>query len=297
MNSSLGTATKRRRKYLRTRIAVAAVFVIASLPASVSAARPSGLPHGASDITATAQGARLIKEAKGRPAFRGFAGALKAIKDEAGITIAPADAQLVPMTVTLENGASAIALAPVTAPAANLKLAAPAQVQALTAAPTWNFQLQQCFARISDTWSYIDHCYALYKMGNDGDATRDYFALQHYSTAGPNTPWVLNWAKIQGVAFGPAQTWADWSPKADFNGNCQTVNLGVTVKAVGLTLAVDRCDIWDMTKQNPAVNYNIVYFSPGQRQDRELSFEIAVSVAQGAWPQWSIPAETHGGPF
>jgi hypothetical protein len=274
-----------------------AVFVIASLPVSVSAAQPSGLPHGASDITKTTQGARLIKEAKARPAFRGFSGEFKAIKDEAGITIAPADAQLVPMTVTLESGASATALVPITAPAPNLKVAASADAQALTASPTWNFQLQQCFARISDTWSYIDHCYALYKMANDGDATRDYFALQHYSTAGPNSPWVLNWAKIQGVAFGPAQTWMDWSPKADFNGNCQTVNLGVTVKAVGLTLAVDRCDIWDMTKQNPAVNYNIVYFSPGQRNDRELSFEIAVSVAQGAWPQWSIPAETHGGPF
>jgi hypothetical protein len=218
---------------------------------------------------------------------------------ERGSRSRPFDARLVPTTVTLENGQSATALVPVTAPEPNITAGAPAGAEALAAAPTWNFQIQQCFARISDTWSYIDHCYSLYKMANDGDGAKDYFALQHYSTAGPNPPWTLHDAKIQAIQLAgtPAQTWMDWSPKADFNGNCQSFQLAVLVKAVVLALNVDRCELWDMTKQNPAVNYNVVYWNPGQRSDRELSFEIAVSVAQGAWPQWSIPAESHGSPF
>jgi hypothetical protein len=89
MNSVVRTSNRRRRRHLGARLAAAAVFVVAALPVSVSAAQPSGLPHAATDVTATAEGARLIKEAKNRFASRGVSGELKAIKDGAGITIAP----------------------------------------------------------------------------------------------------------------------------------------------------------------------------------------------------------------
>jgi hypothetical protein len=303
MHSRVGMSG-RRRTSLRARIATAtaALMMIAAVtPTMVGAAHARALPRGVSDISSTSQGERLIKEAKERFAAHGAKGELKAIKDHAGILIAPAGSPLVATRLTLDNGKTGTVMVPATASGSESNDAAAAQTGtvAALAAPSWNFQISQCFARINDTWSYMDHCYQLYKMANDGDGTKDYFALRHFATLGANPPWVMNWGLIRAYRLNgtPAQTWVDWSPKADYNDSCRTFNGSITVKGVGLGFSFDECGLVDMTKQNPAVDYQLMYFHPGERADRELTFEIAVSVAQGAWPQWVIPAEVHGGPI
>jgi hypothetical protein len=72
------------------------------------------------------------------------------------------------------------------------------------------------------------------------------------------------------------------------------VTLQVTWLAASLGLNVQRCEDWDMTKQNPAVDMQVTWAHPGTHSTRGVGMEIAVSVSQGAWPQWVVPADADG---
>ena len=117
-------------------------MVLSSSAASAGAPdRRPALPRGATDITDTAKGQKLIREAKGRYAEAGHkAGELRAVKDATGILIAPVDTTFDTYAATLADGSTVAALAPLTAddPAWVQEQSSAAEVSAL-AAPAWKF--------------------------------------------------------------------------------------------------------------------------------------------------------------
>lgn len=288
-------------------VAIMTLFLATLGPSSVGAAPPTGgasaLPGGAMDITGTARGKRLIAKAADRYAANGAkAQPLRAIEDDGGILIAPENTRFGTVEVTLAGGQKGIALAPLTPDAPAPQTGARAGDIGASAGPTWTFQGNQCFSRISDTWSWLDHCYYMYRLSNDGNASYDWFALAHYASMKANVPWVMNWARIRAYRHGgSAQTWADWSPKSDWNGgSCGTISVAVTLPVGGIGISTERCpQLWDFTKSanGTSPDYSLRWIGLGTRATRELTFEIAVRVAQGGWAQWALPAEVHGSAF
>lgn len=285
--------------YRMASIAASALFVVAGLPMSVGAAAPViVLPAGARDITATALGSQLAEQAQLRLAANGITTELRVVEDDGGYTVAPTDTEFVAVPMTLADGREGTAAMPVTGRQSVRNAGLFGSIQtAAAASPSWAWQQGSCFSRINHTFAYIDHCYQIYKMTNDNSSTLDYFALKHYGTAGPNSPWTLGYAYIHSYRLSgtTAQSWLDWDPNGSWQGGCSTVTLNVTWQAVGLNLNVSRCEQWDVVKQNPAVDLKETWLNPGTRSTRGLGMELAVSVTQGAWPQWVIPADADGG--
>lgn len=279
-------------------------MVLSSSAASAGAPdRRPALPKGATDITDTAKGQKLIREAKGRYAEAGHkAGELRAVKDATGILIAPVDTTFDTYAATLEDGSTVAALAPLTADdPAWVQEETAAEVAAL-AAPTWTFVKNHCFSQISDTWSVLDHCYYKFKLANDGSSSYDWYALQRYGTAHRNSPWVLDRARIRAYrSGGSSQSWADWSPRVDwYGGSCSTTSIGISTPVGGISKSFERCPdqvTFSKSANGTQPDYTQTWFGLGTRGNRELNFEIAVRVAQGGTASFAMPADVNGSPY
>jgi hypothetical protein len=262
------------------------------------------LPIGASDITDTANGKRLIKEAKERFERQGHkAGELRAVRDGSGVLIVPRKSRLVVYDRTVKNGKVLPMLAPLTAEdPASVTGSSEATELAEAAGPTWSFVGNHCFTQISDTWATLDHCYYKYKLANDGSGTYDWYALNRFGTASNNSPWVLDEAKIRAYRYsGSSQTWADWTPRSNWSaGSCSTVNIGVTTPVGGLSRSFERCPervTFTKSANGSQPDYTQTWSGRRTRGNRELNFEIAVRVKQGGTATWTLPASVNGGPY
>ena len=212
----------------RSRAAVVLSLLVSGVVLSSSAAsagapdRRPALPRGATDITDTAKGQKLIREAKARYAERGHkAGELRAVKDATGIVIAPLDTTFDTYTATLEDGSQVEALAPLTADGSGVGPRGVSRCRRRRPSPRQrgSSSSNNCFSQISDTWTVLDHCYYKYKLANDGSSSYDWYALHRYGTARRNSPWVLDLARIRAYrSGGSSQTWADWNPRVDWSG-------------------------------------------------------------------------------
>ena len=293
----------------RSRAAVVLSLLVFGIVLSSSAAsadapdRRPALPGGATDVTDTAKGQKLIREAKSRYAEGGYkAGELRAVKDAVGILIAPVDTTFETYTATLENGSAVEALAPLTADDPSLvQEEARAEVAAL-AAPAWTFVKNNCFSQISDTWSVLDHCYYKFKLANDGSSSYDWYALQRYGTAHRNSPWVLDLARIRAYrSGGSSQAWADWNPRVDwYGGSCSTTSIGISTPVGGISKSFERCPdqvTFSKSANGTQPDYTQTWFGLGTRGNRELNFEIAVRVAQGGTASFAMPADVNGSPY
>jgi hypothetical protein len=298
----------------RGSVAIVALFLASvgapsATAAGAAAAASSALPRGTSDITATAIGQKVASETAARWAAKGLAARpLRVVKDDNGMLVVSADTKFASYAVRLSEGRTGIALAPLTpdAPAlakvaqtANLVPDAAGIVPLIS--PSWTFQGNDCFNRISDTWSWMDHCYYMYRLSSDGNGSYDWFALNHYATAANNSPWALSWARIRAYRSGSsAQTWADWSPRSNWSGgSCSTTTIGVTLPVGGIGTSFDRCPeqiSFDKSAGGTSPDYTQTWIGPGTHGNRELNFEISVRVVQGGWAQWALPAEVHVGP-
>ncbi len=275
------------------------VLLATSLVSSGAAAASTfaTTPGSATDISDSALGRSLAQQAADHYARLGVPRQpLRVWRDARGYVIAPLGTEFAPTSVALPDGTATVSSAPTTSSVRVARMAAPA---ATTASGSWSLAGQACFSRITDTWTWLDHCYWMWQLANDGDTTRDWYALEHFATMHPNSPWVGNWAKISSspTSGSAAQTWADWSPRGDYNQSCHTITVGITSPVGGISFSTNQCEVWDMTKGNPAVTYDLAWIGPGVRQDREVGYQISVSVPQGGWPQWSLPAETHGSAY
>ena len=262
------------------------------------------LPRGASDITGTAKGRQLIREARERFEGRGHkAGELRAVRDGSGILVVPKESRLVVYGRTMKNGKDLPLLAPLTPedPAWVTESSEAAELAEM-AAPTWSFVGNHCFTQISDTWATLDHCFYKYKLANDGSGTYDWYALNRYGTASNNSPWVLDQAKIRAYRYsGSSQTWADWTPRSNWSaGSCSTVSIGITSPVGGLSKSFERCPekvTFTKSANGSQPDYTQTWFGRRTRGNRELNFEIAVRVKQGGTATWTLPASVNGGPY
>jgi len=262
------------------------------------------LPTGASDITDTANGKRLIDEAKERFERQGHrAGELRAVRDGSGVLIVPKKSRLVVYDRTVKNGKVLPMLAPLTEddPLSVTESSGTTEL-AEAAGPTWSFVGNHCFTQISDTWATLDHCYYKYKLANDGSSTYDWYALNRFGTASNNSPWVLDEAKIRAYRYsGSSQTWADWTPRSNWSaGSCSTVNIGISTPVGGLSKSFERCPekvTFTKSANGSQPDYTQTWFGRRTRGNRELNFEIAVRIKQGGTATWTLPAEVHGGPY
>ena len=262
------------------------------------------LPTGASDITDTANGKRLIDEAKERFERQGHrAGELRAVRDGSGVLIVPKKSRLVVYDRTVKNGKVLPMLAPLTEDdPLSVTESSGATELAEAAGPTWSFVGNHCFTQISDTWATLDHCYYKYKLANDGSSTYDWYALNRFGTASNNSPWVLDEAKIRAYRYsGSSQTWADWTPRSNWSaGSCSTVNIGISTPVGGLSKSFERCPekvTFTKSANGSQPDYTQTWFGRRTRGNRELNFEIAVRIKQGGTATWTLPAEVHGGPY
>lgn len=308
----------RKQTQARTLRGIASGLLVVGLlitPGTAGGANAGGvsLPTGVSDITGTAEGLRYAQTAITRFAGEGMAASvadLRVVRDQAGILVAPLNAELSPMVTMGPDGARVTEMVPVTprdpaaamresmdlVPGSSTSLAAPLSFDG---AYWGNPVAQACFARYSDTWSWLDHCYRDYKLQNDGDPNHDYYGLQRHGTAGANSPWVINAAVIGATQAGSvSQSWVDWNPLGSTTGNCNSsTTLFIQSPVVGLQYSVVICEQWIMNKSNPTVSYSMEWYGPGTHTTRGIAFDISVSVAQGAWPQWSMPGQSWGSAF
>jgi hypothetical protein len=262
------------------------------------------LPMGVSDITDTANGKRLIDEAKERFERQGHrAGELRAVRDGSGVLIVPKKSRLVVYDRTVKNGKVLPMLAPLTEEdPLSITESSGATELAEAAGPTWSFVSNHCFTQISDTWATLDHCYYKYKLANDGSSTYDWYALNRFGTASNNSPWVLDEAKIRAYRYsGSSQTWADWTPRSNWSaGSCSTVNIGISTPVGGLSKSFERCPekvTFTKSANGSQPDYTQTWFGRRTRGNRELNFEIAVRIKHGGTATWTLPAEVHGGPY
>jgi hypothetical protein len=261
------------------------VMLALALPAATTAA-----DLRARDASATNVGRALLMQTAQRFGLRGLQTSnLRVWKDGAGYLVAPAGTRF---RVSINESGAEI-LQPLSA-SPHGKVAS-GRAQAAAASSGWNLVSDMCFARISDSYSYMDHCYQLHKLSGDGSTAYDYYGLQRYATFGAAMPYSrVRSAMIAADAI-TNQTWVDWDPRGDRTGNCVNSTLSVAAKGFGLSWDVEKCEHWNMTKSNPAVKF-VLTWTGNVHADRELAFEIAVRVNQGAWPQWQVGANVAGSP-
>lgn len=262
---------------------------------ALGASAASAQGNAIADVSDSALGKSLAAQAHDRFKAKGVVvESLRVWKDAIGYLVAPEDA-------SLSIGADGV-LQPLTAPDPNAKEAtldngkADREVGATNesfetqASTAWTLVASQCFARIYSgvNAAAMDHCYQLHKLKNESSTTRDYYALQRYATVFAGGCGA-KWASIEADDITP-QTWVDWSPKGNTTSNCTSVTLSITMGGYGISYPVTRCESWSFTKRNPEVYYKLRWDGPVQNTNRELAFQIGVSVAQGAWPQWGVGA-------
>ena len=294
---------RRSRAAVVLSLLVSGVVLSSSAASAGSSDRRPALPRGAADITDTANGQKLIREARGRYAERGYkAGELRAVKDATGVVIAPVDTSFETYTATLEDGSQVEALAPMSAPdPAWVHEEAAAEVAAL-AAPAWKFVSNNCFSVVDSPWAVLDHCYYKYKLANDGSSSYDWYALHRFGTANRNSPWVLDLARIRAYrSGGSSQSWADWTPRSNWSGGgCSTATIGISTPVGGLSQSFERCPE-QVTFTKSAVgtqpDYTQTWFGLGTRGNREVNFEIAVRVKQSGSAYFAMPAEVRGSAY
>lgn len=258
---------------------------------------------GVVDLTGTRRGVRLARAAHGRLAPLGFAVAaqdLRVLRDGTGILIVPRTTSLDAVRVSRPDGRKATELVPVarTERAGTGHKVAPAP-SSEPPQPSWAVVYTGCYERISDTWSWIDHCAQILRLLGDGDSTKDSYVLERWATAGANWPWVLKSAAISAypTESSASLAWVDWAPRSDRTGPCQPYNLRVVSPYPTPVRSVDRCETWDITKASRGGDYRLDWYGCTCTHDRELAFSSSVSVAQGRLPSWYVPADVHGYPF
>jgi hypothetical protein len=167
--------------------------------------------------------------------------------------------------------------------------------------PAWQYAGGGCFDVLSSAFGYSVSCYELDRVVSDGTATRDFWALEHWSTTGPdfNSGITANakiydaWIASTRAGGSPAMSWMDWSPRGDRSGLCQPIGLTVTVLKLPLTGTYEMCEQWDMTWSSDPGRFRNqwrcgCFFPFGVQADREVAYSVAVSVPNGTWPSWVL---------
>lgn len=168
----------------------------------------------------------------------------------------------------------------------------PARNEPTAVSPYWLERESSCFAWIRNGSAYLAPCYYIHQLMNDGDGTRDYFALKFRATSGGGRRWDA-WLESIRPSSSARQYWYDWAPGGDVTSNCQNVSLGFPVLGVIATMTSTRCERWDMTLWEDPGHFRNKWNCDcwfGIDADREVAFQIAVKMNQGTTPRWTLSA-------
>ncbi len=160
-----------------------------------------------------------------------------------------------------------------------------------TTAPYWSWWASQCFARLDSVYGWMDTCYHMLKLINDGSYTYDWFDLHMFSTFVSKYPYALRDAYVESGPSGSiTQYWHDWSPRSDTSRSCSTVTLSVSAAGASLGFSHEQCETWDITKYAAAGRFRNTwlkgYFYPSPGTEREVAFQIVSKVGQNKVVQW-----------
>lgn len=298
------------RSHHRRRIVSLAIAAMLAAPSATSAAPPArGEP---SDITATARGRMLAREAAARfigYGFRADAADLAVHEDARGnVLVAPAwlaDTAATRvgtggrLSATIDVGGS-MAARPRSAVhrygagrAAAIALAAPPP-------PYWTTRERACFASIPVDSARFDSCYTIDQLIHDGSTSLNYYTLRHRGTAFESGSGLRSaWLSAERIAGTTAQSWIEWSPDQNYDENCHSVSVSVGFAGVGIGGSFEQCERWNITKSCNGCNVAFqntwdcdCWFGlsapPKSSLSRAVAYAVLVSVPSGSSPRWRL---------
>lgn len=162
---------------------------------------------------------------------------------------------------------------------------APAAARTVRSGASWKLAGSDCFGRWRYDGTYIDACWRESVLMGDPDSSRTWFALEYWATAGPEDH-LLAAAELSAASLDPGASWADWSPRSDSSGSCQSTSVSVSVLGLGVGETYDRCETWDVTKRSTAQGGLVNRYRwgggllPGSPHDREVALTMAIAIPQ-----------------
>lgn len=153
----------------------------------------------------------------------------------------------------------------------------------------WKLVSDLCFTRRPTGEHWMDTCYHLRRLTNDGNSTHDYYGLAVFATA--HSPRLESAYVSSRRCCGATQAWFDWDLRGDVDTSCRSITLGLSAFGFGFTRGHTQCEKWDITKGAAAGEFRNTWLKNSfgwVDGDRETAFMIGVKVPQGGWPQWYI---------
>jgi hypothetical protein len=146
--------------------------------------------------------------------------------------------------------------------------------------PQWSQYSRQCYHRKSNNTAWYDPCYSYATLAKDGDPNRTAWSHTQWGTAKSKSTWVLDRFMVKTRAREtPNQRWLDWSPEADTDkGNCSTTTVGVNVNSAYMEHSTQQCDRWDISKENPDVEFSNWWRGSAWRKERNVAAMTSASL-------------------
>lgn len=144
-----------------------------------------------------------------------------------------------------------------------------------------------CWSRKQNNTAWYDPCYQFYHRTNDGESSRDTYALTQWGTGKSKSVWDLDSLEVRSwrEKNTPDQQWKDWSPRSDQDaGHCTTTTVGVNVNAAYIEQSANICDQWDIDKGEAPASFANTWRGSTNRHEREAASFIATSVPNGYAP-------------
>lgn len=146
---------------------------------------------------------------------------------------------------------------------------------------------QNCFGRIENNTGWLDHCYKMYRWSAIVSGNYIY-TLNHYATFASKGIYHMTRGTIKAVPTATF-TWADWDPAADSTRSCSPLTLSVTYAGVGLNVAANQCETWDITKYTQAGRFDNNWRGGVRASERNVEYLLEVRrPSTGA--SWDLPA-------
>jgi hypothetical protein len=144
-----------------------------------------------------------------------------------------------------------------------------------------------CWSRKQNNTAWFDPCYKWFHRTDDGNGSRDTYALTQYGTGKSKSVWDLNSLEVRSwrEKNTPDQQWDDWSPRSDQDiGHCQTTTVGVDVNGAYIEQSANICDAWDIDKGQAAASFANTWRGSANRHERDTASFIATNVPNGYVP-------------
>jgi hypothetical protein len=165
---------------------------------------------------------------------------------------------------------------------------------------TYTLVSGMCLDTIVAANGTMTYCYKIYKVVNEIDSTKDYFLIDYVGNATPTNSRQLVRARIEASQsiespplVVPDMTLVDWNPKTAINGNCDQVDLGISMGGASMSVPRKVCENWVPTQFSGvhiAVEWTPNFLTPVFTA-REVALTELISVDQGKSPTWFLWAE------